>query len=118
MTMIWLSNMDSAYELASAGFFDAVVRYEDLCVHRLIVVNKLLEAVGMEGASLSGDADKVFDEDAHASSTGGLVGSRGASMKKKPLYIPPSDLPALQTLIASHSELNSCNFVLPNTLKF
>ena len=131
MTMIWLSNMDQAYELATAGFFDATIRYEDLCVHRLIVVNKLLEAVGMEEASLSGDADKVFDEDAHASSTGGLVGNRGASaeadagaassgaaMKKKPLYIPPSDLPALQTLIASHSELNSCNFVLPNTLKF
>ena len=120
MTMIWLSVMDAAYGLASESFFDAVVRYEDLCVHRLTVVNKLLEACSYSG-NISGDADKIFDEDAHTSGTGGLVGSRAAATPgkaKKPLYIPETDIAALQTLIEYHVELKQCNYLLPTTIAF
>lgn len=130
MTMIWLSVMDSAFQLASEGFFDAIVRYEDLCTHRLTVANKLLGACGF-AAHISGDASNVFDEDAHTASTGGLVGSmdsrksagvglagEGNRNNNKPAYIPESDVGALRALLAHHTKLQAANFVLPYTLEF
>lgn len=114
-TMIWLSTMDSALRLSKDNVWDAVIRYEDLCKHRLQVVNKLLQACRFE-QTIADKADNVFDEDAHDAKSGGIVGR-----SKDPnavSYIPLDDCAKLLELLNHHAELTSLGFLIPGTLEF
>jgi hypothetical protein len=96
LAMVYLSAMDGALELITAGgasagaggaaaatdgFFHAVIRYEDLCEHRLQIVNKMFAACGCPPIAAA-DAGKIFDEDAHKATTGGIASERRAKGAK------------------------------------
>eukprot|EP00035_Acanthoeca_spectabilis_P023689 m.450443 g.450443 ORF g.450443 m.450443 type:complete len:442 (+) comp20002_c0_seq1:65-1390(+) len=118
ITMIWLSNMDTADRLQRTSFFDACVRYEDLCTHRVKVAAAIMDKCGYSsGGFTDTDANAVFDEDAH-STTSETRSRRREAGSKGPMYITEQDDPILRELIKCHEGLHSRNFTLPNTLTF
>jgi hypothetical protein len=118
ITMIWLSNMDTALRLQRTNFFDACVRYEDLCTHRVKVADSIMEKCKFPVGGLdSSAADAVFDEDAHGAATGtrSRRRERGAG---GPMYITAHDEPLVRQLIKCHEQLDTAANILPGTLTF
>ena len=118
ITMIWLSTMDVALRLQRTSFFDAVIRYEDLCTNRVTVADALMNACGYNGAGLSAtSANAVFDEDAHGS-TGTTRSRRREQGSKGPIYITQHDDPLVRELIACHDVLATTDGIIPGTMTF
>jgi hypothetical protein len=117
--MIWLSCMDKALRLQRQGFFQAIVRYEDLIVDKMQIVYKVGKLCGLSGTDEAPDttvrSNALFDEDAH------VENSRTASQRRQPnssgpLFVREVDVADINALLAAHEEIATAEFELPGTV--
>lgn len=112
LTIGWLSKMDRVLDLQRnpPGFFQAVLRYEDLCAQGTALIPDLLTALNLP------DADEVAMARmgrtlSRNAQEGSVLASTGGSTLR------PRQREMVQRMLALHDEIHESDYRLPGTLR-
>ena len=112
LTIAWLSKMDHALSLQRKpkAFFQALVRYEDLCAQGVGIMPELLEALALPPANEIAMArmERTLSRNAQA---GSILASTGESA------LNARQREAIKQMLALHPEIHDSNYRLPGTLR-
>lgn len=112
LTIAWLSKMDRVLDLQrnSPAFFQALLRYEDLCSQGTQMIPNLLMALGLPPADEVAMArmERTLSRNAQE---GSLLASTGGSA------LQPRQRDMIQRMLALHEEIHESGYELPGTLK-
>ena len=111
LTIAWMSKMQHALALQRGPqpFFQAVLRYEDLCAGGVSMMPALLGALGLPPADEVAQARMVRTLSRNAQEGSVLASTGEASMT-------PAQQATVQRMLNLHPEINRADFRLPGTL--
>jgi hypothetical protein len=112
LTIGWLSKMDRVLDLQRnpPGFFEAVLRYEDLCVQGTALIPGLLAALGLPAADEVAMA-RMGRTMSRNAQEGSILASTGGSTLR------PPQREMVHRMLALHPEIQVSDYLLPGTLR-
>ncbi|HBG30030.1 MAG TPA: hypothetical protein DDW98_05295, partial [Gammaproteobacteria bacterium] len=112
LTIAWLSKMDHALSLqrTSEAFFQALVRYEDLCAHGVGIMPGLLDALALPPANEIATARmaRTLSRNAQAGSVLASTGESALNARQRE---------TIKQMLALHPEIHDSSYLLPGTLR-
>ena len=112
LTIGWLSKMDRVLDLQRnpPGFFQAVLRYEDLCVQGTALIPDLLAALSLPAADEVAMA-RMGRTMSRNAQEGSILASTGGSTLR------PRQREMIHRMLALHPEIQVSDYLLPGTLR-